>query len=118
MPIMYKPNPLPSELNYTPPTGLLAPVSEGDSFSTLIEEYAPLKERGLTALDLCYYNFKTRKPAEINWYLKHKMGLWKASRDGKNFMFSGPRNIAKTVCVWLPCEGTDQGLPLDEYPIE
>ena len=43
----------------------------------------------MSASDLCYFNFeKTRKPAEVNWYLYHKVGCRHVTRDGDNYMFN------------------------------
>jgi hypothetical protein len=37
--------------------------------------------------DLCYFNFRTRIPREINWYLYNKVGCRHATPNG-NYMFS------------------------------
>jgi hypothetical protein len=56
----------------------------------------------MTANDLCYFNFKTRNPSEINWYLYHKVGCRMQTRNGKNYMFS----IAdRPGVVYLPLPG-------------
>jgi len=38
--------------------------------------------------DLIVANFKTRDPAEVNWYLRHHTGCTQPTPDGKNRMFS------------------------------
>jgi hypothetical protein len=60
---------------------------EGDSWRTLAEYPGP-KSLGLSANDLCYFNFKTRNPQEINWYLRFKVGCTLATHDHNNYMFS------------------------------
>ena len=49
------------------------PVGTQDSWFTLAER-AEVKAANMSANDLCYFNFKTRQPAEINWYLYNKVG--------------------------------------------
>lgn len=39
-------------------------------------------------MDLIEYNFKTRKPQEINWYLRNFVGCKYATPDGLNHIFS------------------------------
>jgi hypothetical protein len=56
----------------------------------------------MSARDLCFFNFKTRKPPEINWYLHHKVGCRKQTRDGNNYMFSAADNPG---IVYLPKQG-------------
>lgn len=57
-------------------------VKDGESWKTLAERY------GIAAESIIYANFQTLIPAEINWYLHHHVGCKKATRDGKNWMFS------------------------------
>ena len=38
--------------------------------------------------DLIEYNFKTRKPKEINWYLRNFVGCTHATSDGFNHVFT------------------------------
>lgn len=87
MPITKVPKPLPSDLTYVPQNGAAYRVASGDSWYSLAER-PEVKAAGMTANDLCYFNFKTRTPAEINWYLYHKVGCRVATKDGKNYMFS------------------------------
>ncbi|MCX7324131.1 MAG: hypothetical protein NTZ14_06770 [Hyphomicrobiales bacterium] len=82
-----KPSPLPSPLDYIPPTSTEVKVKSTDSWWTLAELPA-VKAAKLNANDLCYYNFKTRKPTEINWYMEQKLKCTKVTHDGKNYMFS------------------------------
>jgi hypothetical protein len=87
MPIMREPKPHPSELDYVPPFSRPYKVSPNDSWWTLAER-PDVKFSGMTAQDLCYFNFRTRKPAEINWYLYHKVGCRISTRDGSNYRFT------------------------------
>jgi hypothetical protein len=84
MPIIKEPRPLPSDLNYVPPGTKPHEVSSRENWWALAERHE-VKASGLTANDLCYVNFKTRNPPEINWYLYHKIGCRTATADGKEF---------------------------------
>lgn len=87
MPIVSEPRPLPSPLDYVPTNSISYLVTSGDSWDSLARR-PDMQDAGVSSYDLCYYNFKTRKPAEINWYLYHKVGCRKVTRDHKNYMFS------------------------------
>jgi hypothetical protein len=87
MPIMQEPKPLPSPLDYVPEGTVPYRVSNNDNWWTLAER-PEVRASLMSANDLCYLNFRTRKPAEINWYLHHKVGCRKPTRDGKNYVFS------------------------------
>lgn len=39
-------------------------------------------------MDLIEYNFKTRKPKEVNWYLRNFVGCTHATEDGFNHVFT------------------------------
>jgi len=110
MAIVREPKPLPSPLNYVPPNSTEHPVSAQDSWFTLAER-ADVKAANMSANDLCYFNFKTRQPAEINWYLYNKVGCRIATRDGKNYMFTS--GITPGV-VYLPKAGPPP--PVNEFP--
>ncbi len=49
--------------------------------------------------DLIRYNFATRDPAEVNWYLREYVGCTKTTSDGKNYCFS---DAAKPGLIYLP----------------
>src|SRR3954463_9423539 len=87
MPIVKEPKPLPSTLDFVPAKSMAHRVATGDSWYSLAERLE-VKAAGMTANDLCFFNFRTRQPAEINWYLHHKVGCRRTTRDGKNYMFS------------------------------
>ena len=87
MPIMREPKPLPSPLNYVPPDSVEHTVTANDSWDTLAQQ-PDLKTAGISSSDLGYFNFKTRVPTEVNWYLYHKVGCRQPTRNHLNFMFS------------------------------
>src|SRR5207244_327522 len=101
MPITTEPKPRPSELNYLPAGGVPRKVSNNDSWWTLAER-PDVKISGMSASDLCYFNFRTRNPAEINWYLYHKVGCRTSTRNGKNYMFTAADHPG---IVYLPQAG-------------
>jgi hypothetical protein len=110
MPIVKEPKPLPSPLNYIPRQCSPYKVNNKDSWYSLAERQE-VKDSGMTARDLCYFNFQTRHPAEINWYLYHKVGCRLATRDGKNYMFAG---ADKPGIVYLPKIGPKP--PITDLP--
>lgn len=110
MAIVKTPNPLPSELTYVPPNSKEVKVKSGDSWWTLAET-AEARAAGMTANDLCYFNYKTRTPAEINWYLYNKTGCRSTTKDGKNYIFT---NADRPGVVYLPIAGPPP--PVTEIP--
>ena len=68
--------------SYRPTGGLPYKVGERDSWSSVAAKH------GVDPLWLVQYNFETRDPAEVNWYLKHRIGCRKTTANGKNLMFS------------------------------
>jgi hypothetical protein len=91
-------NPLPP--TYLPTGSRSYRVRDGDSWSTLA------KAIGVDALWLIQYNFETRDPAEVNWYLKHRVGCVKITANGRNFMFSLSDNPG---IIYLPTEQLMKG---------
>ena len=71
MPITHEPKPLPSPIDYVPNQSTPYRVKSGDSWWTLAEQ-PQVRAVAMSALDLCYFNFKTRRPPEINWYLRQQ----------------------------------------------
>jgi hypothetical protein len=110
MPIVREPKPLPSELNFVPGESAPYRVATGDGWYALAER-PDVKSSGMTANDLCYFNFKTRSPSEINWYLYHKVGCRMSTRDGKNYMFSA---ADQPGIIYLPKPGAPP--PVNEIP--
>jgi len=68
--------------SYRPTGGLPYKVGERDSWSSVAAKH------GVDPLWLVQYNFETRDPGEVNWYLKHRIGCRKTTANGKNLMFS------------------------------
>ncbi len=101
MAIVKEPKPLPSPLDYVPPNGTRHPVTSADSWYTLAER-ADVKAAGMSANDLCFFNFKTRSAPEINWYLYNKVGCRATTRDGRNYRFT--TGITPGV-IYLPKPG-------------
>lgn len=95
--------PLLPDLQYRPPNSLEYKVKDGDTFEKLVSQ-PQVKPTGMSALDLCYFNFKTRDPGEINWYLYHRVGCRLTTRDGFNYRFSASD---RPGIVFLPA--ADQG---------
>lgn len=112
MPLVSEPKPLPSPLDYVPPQSVGYRVGANDSWWTLAE-HPGAKARGLSPLDLCHFNFKTRRPTEINWYLEKKVGCRSFTKDGKNYKFSASDQPG---VIYLPAAPTS--LPVDEYPAQ
>jgi hypothetical protein len=103
-------------LTYVPAGSEPHKVKKNESWWTLAD-LPQVRAAQMSANDLCYYNFKTREPREINWYLYYKVGCRTPTRDGKNYMFSGAE---KPGIVFLPKVGVkpvvDQGPPTKEEP--
>jgi len=96
MPIERIPNaPLPA--SYTPPDSIAYRVGDGDTWSSLAA-----KAR-LDIWKLIEFNFRTRDPAEVNWYLRRNVGCNKPTADGKNWSFS---RSASPGIVYLPRPAT------------
>ncbi|HUG62792.1 MAG TPA: hypothetical protein VMP03_13155 [Methylomirabilota bacterium] len=112
MPIVRQPNPLPSELDYIPPKSTPHKVASGDSWWTLAD-LPDVVASGMSASDLCHFNFKTRKGSEINWYLREKVGCRRTTRDGNNYTFSIGDSPG---IVYLPKLGAPP--PVNEYKPE
>jgi hypothetical protein len=75
------------DLQYRPPNAQTYKVRDGDTFETLVRR-PDVRPTGMSPLDLCFFNFKTRDPGEINWYLHHRVGCRKVTLDGFNYRFS------------------------------
>src|SRR5215468_8862343 len=93
---------------YVPEQGDPHTVATGESWWTLAE-LPRVRAACKSASDLCYFNFKTRNPREINWYLHHKVGCRHITRDGRNYMFSSldrwNKDAAAPGIVYLPRAG-------------
>lgn len=107
-PLIRKPDPLPSELTYVPEHGGPHTVATDENWWTLAE-LPQVRAAHKSASDLCYFNFKTRDPCAINWYLHHKVGCRNVTHDGNNYMFSDHdrwnKKAATPGIVYLPPVG-------------
>jgi len=83
----------PLAAGYKPMGGLPHKVNDSDSWVGLATD------RGVDPWWLIQYNFETRDPAEVNWYLKNRVGCTRTTADGRNFRFSA---AAKPGIIYLP----------------
>ena len=117
MPLERKPDPLPSTLDYVPPDSTPRLVCSNEDFDslTVLPGWGRLP---LSANDLAFFNFKTRDPWEINWYLYHRVGCRRVTHDGKNYMFSTHdrqvKEAAQPGIIHLP--KVPSSLPVDQFP--
>ena len=83
-------------------------VADGDSWKSLATKYR------IDAKNIVWINFRTSRPAEINWHLKNYVGCTK-SNDGKNYSFS---SNDKPGVIWIPTRliGTAKAPPSKEEP--
>lgn len=81
MPIESKPA-SPVQKGYHPQGYRIHHVKATESFETVAKHY------GLETWELIYENFKTRKEAEVNWYLRNYVGCKNITSDGHNYIFS------------------------------
>ena len=109
MPLIHKPHPLPSELNYVPGGSEPHTVTTGESWWTLAE-LPQSRNAKMSAADLCDFNFKTRNSREVNWYLHHKVGCSHTTHDHKNYTFSSidafNKHAATPGIIYLPRAAT------------
>lgn len=86
MPIEKRPsNPVPKG----PPPGKPGKphrVQDGESWESVAQKYR------VPVLQLIQYNFATRDPAEVNWYLREHVGCKLPTMDQKNWRFSSTAN--------------------------
>ena len=69
--------------NWGPPDWYRYKVRFGDNWWKIAN-----KDGWNDPMDLIEYNFKTRKPKEVNWYLRNFVGCQYATPDGLNHIFS------------------------------
>jgi hypothetical protein len=72
----------PLSQNYVPVGGTPYRVKTGDDWQSVA------RTAGVDVWALIEFNFKTRNPAEVNWYLRRNVGCRRATGDNKNWMFS------------------------------
>jgi hypothetical protein len=92
---------LPVPQDYHPEGGIPHKVQNSDDWWSLA------REAKVDVWDLIEFNFKTRNPAEVNWYLRRNVGCRKTTRDGKNYMFSSD---AVPGVVYLPSDPSNAKL--------
>jgi hypothetical protein len=92
MPIERAPlSPLP--VAYKPPNGRPYRIKAGDNWWTIA------KAANVDVWKLIEFNFKTRNPDEVNWYMRRNIGCRKATPDGKNYVFAPPMSPGT---IYLP----------------
>ncbi len=92
MPIEKRPaNPLPRD--YVPQGGKPYRVKTKDDLGSVARAH------GLTEDQIVTFNFGTRDPSEINWYLQRNVGCVRSTHDGKNWMFTSEANPG---IIYLP----------------
>ena len=84
-------SPLPA--GYRPAGGIARKVGDSDGWLNIAAGL------GLDPWWLIQYNFETRDPAEVNWYLKHRVGCMKTTVNGRNFVFT---SSAKPGIIYVP----------------
>lgn len=82
--------------NFRPAGGMPYRVRDGDSWVSVA------LRAGVAVWDLIDFNFRTRNPDEVNWYLRRNVGCWRTTPDGKNYIFSADANPG---IVYLPPHG-------------
>ncbi len=102
------------DLKYVPIGSIPYKVQTSDDWWKLAAK-DQVKASGLNALQLCAFNFKTSVPAEINWYLYHKVGCRKTTPDRKNFMFHSDANPG---IVHLPVLQGEEIVVIGQPPAE
>jgi hypothetical protein len=67
---------------YTPPNSNPYRIKDGDNWWNVAAAV------GMEVWELIEFNYKTRDPAEVNWYLKNYVGCVLLTQDGKNYRFT------------------------------
>ncbi len=98
-------NPVPP--TYVPPGGTPYKVKDRDSWATVAASC------GVSPLKLVEFNFGTREPQEINWYLHYRVGCNAVTRDHHNYMFSA---AASPGVIYLPPTATGSPVPPSPTP--
>jgi Papain-like cysteine protease AvrRpt2/LysM domain len=84
---------VPLAQNFRPPGGTPYRVRNGDTWVSLAAQVH------IDVWNLIEYNFHTRNPDEVNWYLRRNVGCRKTTPDGRNYTFSSD---ATPGIVYLP----------------
>lgn len=81
MPVEKRPvNPV--HKGYIPPNFKAYKVKKGESLETIA------RANNMELWELIYDNFKTKNPAEANWYLKNHVGCSEKTKNGADYIFS------------------------------
>src|SRR5260370_17329517 len=78
---------------YVPPGGRKHNVVTGESLRSIAQA------NGISEDELNQFNFGTKIPEEINWYLQHRVGCKKETPDHLNWMFT---RDASPGIIYLP----------------
>jgi hypothetical protein len=106
-PLRTEKQPLISVPHYVTPPGRPYQVKDGDSWLSIA------RMARVDPWDLIEFNFQTRSPSEINWYLREYVGCVQSTPDGRNWIFStgltGGKGAWKGGAIWLPLGQTRRG---------
>jgi hypothetical protein len=91
-----------SNSGYIRPAGISYKVKDKDSWETVA------RANGLTAAELVHFNCGTNDSAEVNWWLRHKVGCKKATTDHLNWMFSSD---ADPGIIYIPNKDWKRPVP-------
>jgi hypothetical protein len=83
----------PVPVGFVPKGGSRYRVKDGDSWVSVAAT------AHVDVWNLIEFNFRTRKPAEVNWYLRRNVGCTKTTADGKNYVFT---STASPGVIYLP----------------
>jgi len=81
--------------------------SKTESFSTIA------REAEIDVWELIEFNFKTRNPREVNWYLREYVGCVKTTQDGKNYTFEGAD--PEKAAIYIP---RPELFPISKWSVE
>jgi len=73
-------SPLPQ--NFRPPGGTPYPIQGGDNWISIA------RRNSIDVWKLIEFNFQTRDPDEVNWYMRRNIGCRQSTPDGKNYIFT------------------------------
>jgi uncharacterized protein YycO len=92
MPIEKKPA-VPLNKSFYPPDSIPYQVKDGDSWAIIANRI------NMKVEDLIFFNFRTRIPMEVNWYLRKNVGCNLPTPNGRNWRFS---SSAFPGVIYLP----------------
>jgi hypothetical protein len=93
---------LPKNQNYKPAGGTPYKVKTNDNWGSIA------KANGIDENTLVSFNCGTTEPAEVNWFLRNKVGCVRPTHDQKNWMFT---TEARPGVIYLPPPGTRLARP-------